>query len=82
LADLRAMPEAIRLLAAVEEAEIVCAGDEKVDAKLVAEAGGFAMPPPGLAWAQAVEAVVPGSQGLQLNPLLRAALPMLKASLP
>jgi len=81
LADLRALPEAVRLLAAVEEAEIVRAGDEKVDAKLIAEAGGFVIPPAGLAWAQAVEAVVPGSQGLQLNPLLRAALPMLKASL-
>jgi hypothetical protein len=62
LVDLRALPEAIRLLAAVDEAV------------------GFAMPPPGLAWALAVEAVVPGSQGLQLNALLRMALPMLTAS--
>jgi hypothetical protein len=82
LADLRALPDAVRLLAAVEEAGILRKGDEKVDATLIAEAGGFADPPPGLAWAQAVEVVVPGAHGLQLNPLLRAALPMLSAGLP
>jgi hypothetical protein len=81
VSDLRTLPEAIRLLLAVEEAESLRAGDEKVDANLIAEAGGFTAPPPGLVWALAVEAVVPGSHGLQLNSLLRAALPLLKAGL-
>jgi hypothetical protein len=80
LRELGNLPGVLALLEAVELTQSLRGPGDNVTSELVADLTGQPMPLAGLAWAQAVEAVVPGEHGLELNPLLRAALPLLRAS--
>jgi len=75
--ELAARPGLAALIAAIEEAHSLRREGEPVTAALLADLLG--RPLSGLAWAQAVELVVPGAHGLEPNPLLRAALNLLQA---
>jgi len=72
--ELAELPGLAALFAAVEEAQSLRNEGELVTPDLLADLVG--QPLSGLAWAQAAELVVPGAQGLELNPLLRAVLPL------
>lgn len=76
--ELAALPGMAALVAAVDDAHSLKSEGELVTPDFLADFVGHRLA--GLAWAQAVELVIPGALGLELNALLRAARPMLRAA--
>jgi hypothetical protein len=82
--DIAVLPDAVRMLSAVAQAEDLRAPDEQVDIDLIVEAGDGLDPEAtghGLDWAELVGAVAHGPDGIILNKLLRGALPRLRSAI-
>lgn len=82
LADLQPLGPAMQVLQALQDILVASSDTELVNEQVIATWDDTLTRPQiacALAWAQLIGAVQPGRGGLELNPLLRAALPLLAA---